>query len=177
MPTRELAIQVKDELSLVGRFKGIRSVALYGGQAINRQLEHLQRGANIIVATPGRLMDHMERGTVNLSDLKIVVLDEADQMLDIGFAPDINRILRGVPSYRQTLLFSATMPTAIKKLSTRYLKRPIWVQVGRDAEPVEQVDQLYYEVLCLFLLSCEHVFYRWNQGQLLKFSYFSFVFF
>ena len=147
VPTRELAIQVKDELSLIGKFRDIRSVALYGGQAINRQLENLKRGANIVVATPGRLMDHMERGTINLSDLKIVVLDEADQMLDIGFAPDIARILRRVPSYRQTLLFSATMPVTIKKLATRYLKHPIWIQVGKDSEPVEQVVQLYYEVL------------------------------
>lgn len=147
VPTRELAIQVKDELSLIGKFREIRSVALYGGQAINRQLENLKKGANIVVATPGRLMDHMERGTINLSDLKIVVLDEADQMLDIGFAPDIARILRRVSSYRQTLLFSATMPVTIKKLATRYLKHPIWIQVGKDAEPVEQVVQLYYEVL------------------------------
>ena len=147
VPTRELAIQVRDELALVGRFKGIRSVALYGGQAINRQLESLERGANIVVATPGRLMDHMDRRTINLDNLKIVVLDEADQMLDIGFAPDINRILRAIPSDRQTLLFSATMPTTIKKLATPYLKRPIWVLVGRNAEPVEQVDQIYYEVL------------------------------
>ena len=146
VPTRELAVQVRGELVRLGKFRGLRSVAVYGGQAISRQLEAFQRGVHIIIATPGRLMDHMERGTVQLGRLQFVVLDEADQMLDIGFADDINRILRHAPSARQTLLFSATMPSPIRRLAHRYMKDPVWILVGGDAEPVEQVTQRYFEV-------------------------------
>ena len=146
VPTRELALQVTAELSRLGRFCGMRCVAIYGGQAISRQFEELERGVHIIVATPGRLMDHMERGTVQLRGMRAVVLDEADQMLDIGFAPDIQRILRRTPSSRQTMLFSATMPPPIKRLADRYLRDPAWILVGADAAPVDQVEQLFYEV-------------------------------
>ena len=146
VPTRELAVQVRSELARVSRFGGLSSVAIYGGQAISRQLEALQRGSHIVVATPGRLMDHMERGTIRLGRLRFVVLDEADQMLDIGFADDIKYILRHTPSSRQTLLFSATMPGPIKRLAYHYMKEPAWILVGGDAEPVEQVEQLYFEV-------------------------------
>ena len=146
VPTRELAVQVRGELARLGKFRGLRSVAVYGGQAISRQLEAFKRGVHIIIATPGRLMDHMERGTVKLDRLQFVVLDEADQMLDIGFADDINRILRYAPSSRQTLLFSATMPGPIRRLANRYMKDPVWILVGGDAEPVEQVAQRYFEV-------------------------------
>ena len=146
VPTRELAVQVKGELSRLGQFCGIRVVAIYGGQAMSRQLEALSRGVHIVVATPGRLMDHMQRGTIEIGRVRSVVLDEADQMLDIGFAEDIDRILRRTPRSRQTLLFSATMPGPIKRLGQRFLKEPAWVLVGGDAEPVEQVKQLYYEV-------------------------------
>ena len=113
---------------------------------MSRQLASLSKGAHLVVATPGRLMDHMERGTIEIGHVRTVVLDEADQMLDIGFADDIEHILRRTPRSRQTLLFSATMPGPIKRLSRRYLKEPAWVRVGGDAEPVEQVKQLYYEV-------------------------------
>jgi len=146
VPTRELAVQVRGELARMSKYCGLRAVALYGGQAISRQIEALQRGAHIIVATPGRLMDHMERGTVRLDRLRFAVLDEADQMLDIGFADDIRRILGYTPSSRQTLLFSATMPGPIKRLADRYMKNPLWLLVGGDAEPVEQVVQVYFEV-------------------------------
>ena len=146
VPTRELAVQVRGELARIGKFSGVRSVAIYGGQSINRQLEALQQGAHITVATPGRLMDHMERGTVQLGRLRFVVLDEADQMLDIGFADDIRRILRHTPASRQTLLFSATMPGPIRRLAYRYMKEPAWILVGGDAEPVEEVEQIYFEV-------------------------------
>lgn len=146
-PTRELAIQVRDEITRLGSLSGIRSVAIYGGQAMSTQLTALQKRTHIIVATPGRLMDHMDRGTVRLDHLRIVVLDEGDQMLDIGFAPDIERILRRTPRSRQTLLFSATMPGPIRRIANRYLKNPAWIRVGGDAEPVEQVKQIYYEVL------------------------------
>ena len=146
VPTRELAVQVKGEISRLGQFCGMRAVAIYGGQAMSRQLTALGRGVQVVVATPGRLMDHMERGTIQIGQVRTVVLDEADQMLDIGFADDIDRILRHTPRSRQTLLFSATMPGPIKRLTHRYLKEPAWIRIGGDAEPVEQVKQLYYEV-------------------------------
>jgi ATP-dependent RNA helicase DeaD len=146
VPTRELAVQVTGELARLGEFCGVRCVAVYGGQAISRQLTALEQGVHIIVATPGRLMDHMQRGTVYLDKTRIVVLDEADQMLDIGFAPDIDRILRRTPRDRQTLLFSATMPTPIHRLAIRYMRDPAWIREGGDAQPVDLVEQLYYEV-------------------------------
>ena len=146
VPTRELAMQVNGELSSLGRYSGIKSVAIFGGQAMSRQLQSLQEGVHILVATPGRLLDHVNRRTVQLEALRAVVLDEADRMLDIGFLPDIERILRRTPRTRQTMLFSATMPRAIRVLANRYLKEPEWVRVGGDAEPVEEVDQVYYEV-------------------------------
>ena len=145
-PTRELAMQVTDELTRLGSYGNVHTVAIYGGQAMSRQLTALEQCAHIIVATPGRLMDHMERGTVHLEQLKVAVLDEADQMLDIGFAPDIAYILRHTPRSRQTLLFSATMPGPIRRLANRYMRSPSWLRVGGDAEPVKEVRQVYYEV-------------------------------
>ena len=146
VPTRELAVQVRGELSRLGQFGGVRVVAIYGGQAMSLQLSALRRDVHIIVATPGRLMDHMQRGTIKIGRVRTVVLDEADQMLDIGFAQAINHILRHTPASRQTLLFSATMPGPITRLARRYLNDPAWIRVGGDAEPVEQVKQHYYEV-------------------------------
>ncbi len=145
-PTRELAVQVRGEISRLGQFCGIRVVAVYGGQAMSRQMTALNRGAHIVVATPGRLIDHMGRGTIDISKVRFVVLDEADQMLDIGFAEDMEYILRYTPRSRQTLLFSATIPGPIKRLAQRYLREPSWVRIGGDAEPVEQVKQVYYEI-------------------------------
>ena len=145
-PTRELAMQVRDELVRLGEYRGVKTVAVYGGQAMSKQLTALQRHSHIVVATPGRLMDHMERGTVRLDHIKTVVLDEADQMLDIGFAPDIAYILRRTPRSRQTLLFSATMPGPIRSLAYRYQRNPAWIRVGGEAEPVKEVRQVYYEV-------------------------------
>ena len=146
VPTRELAVQVKNELSQLGQFTGLRAVAIYGGQALSTQITALGKGAHIVVATPGRLMDHMERRTIQIGQVRSVVLDEADQMLDIGFAEAINYILRQTPRSRQTLLFSATIPGQIRGLTRRYLREPVWVRVGGDAEPVDQVKQIYYEV-------------------------------
>ena len=145
-PTRELAVQVRGELSHLGQFCGTHVVAVYGGQAMSRQMTALNRGAHIVVATPGRLIDHMGRGTIDISKVRFVVLDEADQMLDIGFAEDMEYILRYTPRSRQTLLFSATIPGPIKRLAQRYLREPSWVRIGGDAEPVEQVKQVYYEI-------------------------------
>lgn len=145
-PTRELAIQVTGELTRLGAPAGLRVVTVYGGQAMNVQLDALGRGAHVVVATPGRLIDHMERGTIGLDRVRIVILDEADQMLDIGFAEDIERILRRTPKSRQTALFSATMPGPIKYLSRRYLNRPEWCRVGEESQAVDEVEQLYFEV-------------------------------
>jgi len=146
VPTRELAAQVAGELSRLAQFCGVRVVPIYGGPAVRGQMESLRRGVHIVVATPGRLMDHMQRGTLEIGQVGTVVLDEADQMLDIGFADDIEYILRHTPRSRQTLLFSATMPFSIKRLANRYLREPEWVLIGGDAEPVEEVTQYYYEV-------------------------------
>ena len=145
-PTRELAMQVRNELVRLGEYRGVKTVAVYGGQAMSKQLTALSQSSHIVVATPGRLMDHMERGTVRLDQIKTAVLDEADQMLDIGFAPDIAYILRRTPRSRQTMLFSATMPGPIHRLANRYLRSPTWVRVGGEAEPVKEVHQVYYEV-------------------------------
>lgn len=145
-PTRELAMQVSTEVSSLGQFENVRCLTVYGGQSMNTQLDGLRRRPQVVVATPGRLMDHMSRRTISLSDVRIVVLDEADQMLDIGFVDDIERILRATPKTRQTLLFSATMPGPIRRLARRYLRDPEWIRVGGDAEPVDEVDQIYYEV-------------------------------
>jgi len=146
VPTRELAMQVAGEITRLGRHRGIRTAAIFGGQQMRHQLDALEAGAHVIVATPGRLMDHMSRRTLDLGNIRAAVLDEADQMLDIGFAEDIARILRTTPRTRQTLLFSATMPSQIRRLASRYLSNPEWVRVGEDAAPVDGVEQLYYEV-------------------------------
>ncbi len=145
-PTRELAGQVRVELSRLGQYSGVKVLAVYGGQSMARQIDSLERGVHIIVATPGRLIDHMQRGNLRLDNIKSLVLDEADQMLDIGFFDDISFIIRHTPRSRQTLLFSATIPGPIKRLAERYLDDPEWIRVGGDAEPVEQVDQRYYEI-------------------------------
>ena len=146
VPTRELARQVTDELARIAKYLRIEVAAVYGGAAMGPQLKALERGAQVVVGTPGRIMDHMSRGTLRLDRTKIVVLDEADQMLDIGFLPDIRRILRSVPASRQTCLFTATVPTTIKRLIYSYLKDPEWLLVGLESTPVDEVEQLYYEV-------------------------------
>ena len=145
-PNRELALQVSEEISRIGMYQDFKSVAIYGGQPLQPQVEVLRQGVQVIVATPGRLMDHMRRRTLSLTSIRVVVLDEADQMLDIGFITDIEHILRQVPRSRQTLLFSATIPPPIRRLTRFYLKNPQWIRIGGEAEPVDQVEQIYYEV-------------------------------
>lgn len=145
-PTRELTIQVAEEITRIGAYRNSKVIAIYGGQKIQQQIKTLQRSVQVIVATPGRLMDHMQRHTISLSNIRIVVLDEADRMLDIGFIDDIEYILRQTPKNRQTLLFSATIPYPIRRLTQRYLKHPKWIRIGGESEPVEQVEQFYYEV-------------------------------
>ncbi len=145
-PTRELALQVSEELRSLCRYRGLRVVTVYGGDSMNRQLDALRQGAHIVVGTPGRILDHLGRRTLLLDRVRTAVLDEADEMLDIGFAEDIERILRFTPPSRQTALFSATMPAAIHRMAYRHLKNPTWVRVGGEAEPVDQVRQVYYQV-------------------------------
>jgi ATP-dependent RNA helicase DeaD len=133
VPTRELAMQVSEAMHSYGRDMGVRVLPIYGGQPIGRQLRALDRGVDVVVATPGRALDHIARGTLNLDDLEMVVLDEADEMLDMGFAEDIEAILGRTPENRQTALFSATMPPRIGGMVRRYLSNPVRVELGREA--------------------------------------------
>ena len=145
-PTRELAVQVAGELRRLARHRGTRVVTLYGGQKIDIQLAALKDTPQIIVGTPGRVQDHMQRGTLKLNAVRIAVLDEADQMLDIGFAEDMIRILRATPRARQTALFSATVPSFIKRMIERFLCDPIHIGIGEESEAAETIEQVYYEV-------------------------------
>ena len=133
VPTRELAVQVSEAMHRYGHDIGARVLPIYGGQPIGRQLRALDRGADVVVATPGRALDHIARGTLDLSGLGIVVLDEADEMLDMGFAEDIEAILGSTPENRQTALFSATMPPRINGMVRRHLRDPVRVELGRQA--------------------------------------------
>ena len=133
VPTRELAMQVSEAMHRYGHEMGARVLPIYGGQPIGRQLRSLDRGTDVVVATPGRALDHITRGTLNLQGLEIVVLDEADEMLDMGFAEDIEAILGHTPDTRQTALFSATMPPRISGMVRRYLRNPVRVELGREA--------------------------------------------
>jgi ATP-dependent RNA helicase DeaD len=145
-PTRELAIQVAEALHKYGRHKGIETLPIYGGQPYERQFRGLQRGAQIVVGTPGRVMDHMRRGTLDLSDVRFFVLDEADEMLDMGFIEDIEWILSQAPEERQTALFSATIPPRIADLAARYLREPQRITIAGKQMTVPQVRQSSFEV-------------------------------
>lgn len=145
-PTRELAVQVAEEINKIGQFKRIRSLPIYGGQDINRQIRALKNMPQIIVGTPGRLMDHMRRKTIRLSQIKMVVLDEADEMLNMGFIEDIETILKEIPEERQTLLFSATMPIRIQKLADRFMKNPEMISINTREMTVPNIEQEYIEV-------------------------------
>jgi ATP-dependent RNA helicase DeaD len=146
-PTRELAVQVAEETGKLLLFKrGLHVVPIYGGQSYDRQFRALAAGVQIVIGTPGRVMDHMERGTLKLDGLKLVVLDEADRMLDMGFRDDIEKILSAVPAERQLLFFSATMPRVIQDLIGRYARDPAWIRIEAHAQNAPQVDQVYYEV-------------------------------
>ncbi len=146
VPTRELAVQVRDELTkLTGRRK-VTTVAVYGGKPIRGQIEHLRRGAELVVGTPGRVIDLIDRRALNLAAIQCVVLDEADRMLDIGFRPDIEKILRRCPQSRQTLLFSATIPPPVKRLAERYMHEPEMLDFSPLDVAVETIEQFYFTV-------------------------------
>ncbi|MBI2815163.1 MAG: DEAD/DEAH box helicase [Opitutae bacterium] len=146
-PTRELAVQVAEEFGKLAFFKkGLMEVPIYGGQSYERQFRALHAGAQVVIGTPGRVMDHMARGTLKLDALKVVVLDEVDRMLDMGFRDDIEHILKSVPAERQCLFFSATMPRLIQDLIKRYTRDPVWVRIEAHAQNAPQVEQIYFEV-------------------------------
>jgi ATP-dependent RNA helicase DeaD len=146
-PTRELCVQVDDEISRIGQFRGVRTVAIYGGSSMDKQIEALKRGAQVVVGTPGRVLDLIRRGELKLDRVHTVILDEADRMLDMGFIVDVETILSRCPRNRQTALFSATMPYAILRICDRFMKRdPAHVTVRPDLRTVETVRQLVYFV-------------------------------
>jgi ATP-dependent RNA helicase RhlE len=145
-PTRELAAQVETSVRDYARFMRLRGAAIYGGVSMGPQIGALRRGVDIVVATPGRLLDHMNRRTIQFSQLQMLVLDEADRMLDMGFLPDIKRIIESLPRKRQTLLFSATIPQEIEQLARQILVNPALIEVGRRTSPAEGVAQFLYPV-------------------------------
>ena len=146
-PTRELCVQVTDEIARIGQFRGVRTVAIYGGSSMDRQVEALKRGTQVVVGTPGRVLDLIRRGELRLDRVHTVILDEADRMLDMGFIVDVETILSRCPRDRQTALFSATMPYAILRICDRFMKRnPAQVTVRPDLRTVETVRQLVYFV-------------------------------
>ena len=145
-PTRELALQIVADLTGLARFTGLRAAAVHGGVGMGPQETAFRRGIDVIVATPGRLLDHFQRGYAALRDVEYLVLDEADRMLDMGFLPDVRRILRHIPRQKQTLFFSATMPPAIAALTREILRTPATVALQRRAAPAEGVTQALYPV-------------------------------
>ncbi len=146
LPTRELALQVSEAVATYGKYMQLRSTCVYGGVDIKPQLVEVRKGVEILIATPGRLLDHIEQKTVNLSQVQILVLDEADRMLDMGFMPDIKRIIALLPAKRQNLMFSATFSEEIKRLAGGILTRPTLIEVARRNATVEKIKQIAYAV-------------------------------
>jgi ATP-dependent RNA helicase DeaD len=146
-PTRELAVQVAEETAKLAFFKkGVRELPIYGGQSYERQFRGLEKGSQIIIGTPGRIMDHLDRGSLRLDAIHTVILDEADRMLDMGFLDDINKILGAMPAERQTVLFSATVPRPIANLIKTFTKDPEWIKIEAQELTVPAIEQVWYEV-------------------------------
>ncbi|MBI4535177.1 MAG: DEAD/DEAH box helicase, partial [Ignavibacteriae bacterium] len=143
-PTRELAHQVSDAVTTYGRFLSLRAVSVYGGVSMENQIKLLRRGADIVIATPGRLLDHMQRGTIDLARIQVLVLDEADRMLDMGFINDVRKIIGALPVGRQTMLFSATLSPEINALAARILRDPQMIRVGERRNPAATITQYFY---------------------------------
>jgi len=156
VPTRELAIQVADHINRFSKYTTLKALPVYGGEPIKKQIFALQRGFQVVVGTPGRIIDHLKRGTLRLNTVKVVVLDEADRMLDMGFRDDIDYILTRVPPKRQLSLFSATIDTFVMEISHRYMNKPEKILVSKDEIALPQITQLYtvvnprdkFDVLC-----------------------------
>jgi len=170
-PTRELAVQIERSILGYGRFTDLKVLAVYGGVSINNQIAALRRGVDIVVATPGRLMDHMQRRTIDMRHVEVLVLDEADRMLDMGFINDVRKIVGKVPKKRQTMLFSATISPEIKILAADMLESPKVIQIGRPRNPIETITQHFYAVeksLKMDLLL--HMIEDWRMFSVLVFS-------
>jgi ATP-dependent RNA helicase RhlE len=146
VPTRELAAQVQESVRNYGKYHKVRSTVVFGGVGFTPQAEQLRRGVDIVVATPGRLLDHVEQRTIDLRQVEVLVLDEADRMLDMGFIPAIRRVLALLPKHRQNLLFSATFPDEIRKLANSFMRDPVTVEVAPRNKPVELISQIAYSV-------------------------------
>jgi ATP-dependent RNA helicase RhlE len=146
VPTRELAAQVQESVRTYGKYRPLRSITIFGGVNINPQIQDLRRGVDIVVATPGRLLDHVQQRTIDLRTVEILVLDEADRMLDMGFIHDIRRIIGLLPKQRQNLMFSATFPEEIRKLAATFMQHPVTVEVARRNTPAELVAQVQHPV-------------------------------
>ena len=142
-PTRELAIQVAQEITELGRGRGVKVQSVYGGDSMERQIEGIRAGAHVIAGTPGRVLDHLRRGTLDFAGVQYLVLDEADRMLDMGFAVEMGQIMEFVPAERQTMLFSATVPLGIRGLIYHYLAEPEWVLLSEDQIYVKEVEHVY----------------------------------
>ena len=170
-PTRELAVQIERSILGYGRFTNLKGLSVYGGVSINNQIAALRKGVDIVVATPGRLMDHMQRRTIDMKHVEVLVLDEADRMLDMGFINDVRKIVSEVPKKRQTMLFSATISPEIKSLAADMLKSPKVIQIGRPRNPIETITQHFYAVekaLKMDLLL--HMIEDWRMFSVLVFS-------
>ncbi len=140
LPTRELAIQVDEAIQKIGRSFGIRTAVLIGGSLMRQQIRAIRNNPHIVIGTPGRIIDHLEQRTINFNDVSILVLDEADRMFDMGFAPQVNKILQAAPKNRQTMLFSATMPDGIMKIAGNHMRTPVRVEIARSGTTAENVE-------------------------------------
>ncbi|GAF08443.1 ATP-dependent RNA helicase YxiN [Paenibacillus pini JCM 16418] len=145
-PTRELAMQVKEDITNIGRYKRIKAVAVYGKQPFSVQKTELKQKAHVVVGTPGRVLDHIQRGTIALERLKYLVLDEADEMLNMGFIEQVQAIIQAIPEDRMTMLFSATLPEDVEKLSRKYMDNPMHIEIKGTGITTEQIEHSLYEV-------------------------------
>ncbi|HZM71534.1 MAG TPA: DEAD/DEAH box helicase [Candidatus Cryosericum sp.] len=161
-PTRELTVQVAEEIGRLGGPSGMRSLAIYGGDSMTRQVDGLKRGAQVVVGTPGRLLDHLRQKTLRLDAVRVLVLDEADQMLDMGFEKEVNQILEKVPKARQTLMFSATIPSSIEAIASKHQKDPERIMLSHDTLYVSDVLHLFYIVPRMTKAAALHKLIEWE---------------
>ncbi|CAN5179538.1 hypothetical protein BH18CHL2_BH18CHL2_05850 [soil metagenome] len=172
VPTRELAVQVTREFGVLGRYRRTREVAIYGGVGYGAQERALRRGVAIVVGTPGRLIDHMERGTLDVSRISTVILDEADRLLDMGFAPEVRRLLRKLPTNRQTALFSATLGREVQDLAHSFTRKAERIAIDPENLTIDTVEQLYIEVLDTDKVKAlEELLRRYDLEQVLVFRH------